>query len=168
MLLRNRPDLDGFGGAAAVNKDIARSSSAPPTQAMNARTLLQSLENVDDMMDPRADPEYAAFFYSNSRLDPRLPPPIYAPGQSWQVWSNNGNSVGPAVTGGYNNTQMVNPNQMFMSGAGAAGMHGGVDLNRTWMSPDIRGQSAPGKSFRLQNCCSNDIISLGTQYFRRG
>lgn len=133
-LLRNRPEFDVFGSG----KDIARSSSAPPTQAMNARTLLQSLENVDDMMDPRADPEYAAFFYSNSRLDPRLPPPIYAPGQSWQVWSNNT----PNTT--------INPGNMN-------------DFNRTWMTPDIRGlyhllfagltTTNPSCSSRFRRCC---------------
>ncbi|KAJ3337103.1 hypothetical protein HDU93_001576 [Gonapodya sp. JEL0774] len=34
------------------------------------------------------DPEYAAYYHQHARLDPRLPPPLYAPGQSWQVWSN--------------------------------------------------------------------------------
>ncbi|KAJ3217720.1 mRNA binding protein puf3 [Dinochytrium kinnereticum] len=37
--------------------------------------------------DPRLDPEYAAYYYLHSRLDPRLPPPIYSPGQSWQLWA---------------------------------------------------------------------------------
>lgn len=37
--------------------------------------------------DPRLDPTYPAFFHSRSRLDPRLPPPFYSPGQSWQqLW----------------------------------------------------------------------------------
>ncbi|KAI8610512.1 armadillo-type protein [Chytriomyces sp. MP71] len=37
--------------------------------------------------DPRLDPEYAAYYYSQPRaLDPRIPPPHYAPGQSW-LWS---------------------------------------------------------------------------------
>lgn len=34
--------------------------------------------------DPRTDPAYPAYYYSRSRLDPRLPPPFYSPGQSWQ------------------------------------------------------------------------------------
>ncbi|KAJ3113605.1 Pumilio 2, partial [Nowakowskiella sp. JEL0407] len=37
--------------------------------------------------DPRLDPEYLAYYYVHSRLDPRLPPPIFAPGQSWQLWA---------------------------------------------------------------------------------
>ncbi|KAJ3169681.1 Pumilio 2 [Irineochytrium annulatum] len=37
--------------------------------------------------DPRLDPDYAAYYYLHSRLDPRLPPPIYSPGQSWQLWA---------------------------------------------------------------------------------
>ncbi len=42
---------------------------------------------MDPVAEMRADPQYAAYFYNNSRLDPRLPPPIYSPGQSWHVWS---------------------------------------------------------------------------------
>lgn len=52
--------------------------------------------------DPRRDPEYAAYYYHASRLDPRLPPPIYAPGQSWQVWAPpgvNNKSKGPDIMG---------------------------------------------------------------------
>lgn len=52
------------------------------------------------------DPSYAAYFYSNSRFDPRLPPPtFYSPGQSWQMWpssiggGNVNNSGGSAVGG---------------------------------------------------------------------
>ncbi|PJF19779.1 hypothetical protein PSACC_00445 [Paramicrosporidium saccamoebae] len=45
--------------------------------------------------DPRLDPTYPAFFHSHSRLDPRLPPPFYSPGQSWQqLWPLS--SLGPA------------------------------------------------------------------------
>ena len=35
------------------------------------------------------DPNYIIYYYQHSRLDPRLPPPIYAPGQSWQTLSQN-------------------------------------------------------------------------------
>ncbi|KAI9143930.1 hypothetical protein BKA69DRAFT_58796 [Paraphysoderma sedebokerense] len=81
-LLRNRADLefDMFG----LGKDISRSNSAPPTQAyMNNR--FDSDEPTPG--DPRLDPDYAAYYYVHSRLDPRLPPPLYQPGQSWQVWA---------------------------------------------------------------------------------
>ncbi|KAJ1558499.1 mRNA binding protein puf3, partial [Nowakowskiella sp. JEL0078] len=44
---------------------------------------LEELQNNDI----RNDPEYAAYYYLHSKLDPRLPPPIYAPGQSGQVWA---------------------------------------------------------------------------------
>ncbi len=33
------------------------------------------------------NPDYAAYYHTHARLDPRLPPPLYAPGQSWQVWA---------------------------------------------------------------------------------
>lgn len=34
-------------------------------------------------------PNYAAYYYSRSRLNPRLPPPVYTPGQSWHhLWNN--------------------------------------------------------------------------------
>lgn len=72
----------------AVNR-----SSAPPTQL----ALLERLEDGDDFdgspNDPRLDPEYAAYYHSHSRLDPRLPPPIYAPGQSWHVWATSGSRL---------------------------------------------------------------------------
>ncbi|KAJ3134323.1 mRNA binding protein puf3 [Geranomyces variabilis] len=56
-------------------------------------------------MDPRSDPDYAAYYYHASRLDPRLPPPLYAPGQSWQVWApppglNTKNTKGPDGSSG--------------------------------------------------------------------
>ena len=49
-----------------------------------------NLQNIEELgrNDPRRDPGYAAFYYAHSRLDPRLPPPLYAPGQSWQMWSS--------------------------------------------------------------------------------
>ncbi|KAJ3147291.1 mRNA binding protein puf3 [Geranomyces michiganensis] len=58
-------------------------------------------------IDPRSDPEYAAYYYHASRLDPRLPPPLYAPGQSWQVWApppglNSKNTKGPGDVSGAN------------------------------------------------------------------
>lgn len=56
------------------------------------------------------DPSYAAYFYSNSRFDPRLPPPnFYSPGQSWQMWpssigggivNNSGGAAASAVGNG--------------------------------------------------------------------
>lgn len=39
------------------------------------------------MSDPRMDPGYAQYYHLHSRLDSRLPPPLYSPGQSWQVWA---------------------------------------------------------------------------------
>lgn len=57
-------------------KDVSRSSSAPPVQLMD-----------HDASDPRMDPGYAAYYHLHSRLDSRLPPPLYSPGQSWQVWA---------------------------------------------------------------------------------
>jgi len=88
-ILRSRRDLefDGFG----LGKDISRSSSAPPTQAfMGSR-----FENDEGASpsDPRLDPEYAAYYYVHSRLDPRLPPPLYTPGQSGQLWNGFGKSL---------------------------------------------------------------------------
>lgn len=56
-----------------------------PNVSFDYHTCFNSYQQ--DEMDIRADPEYAAYFYSNSRLDPRLPLPVYAPGQSsWQAW----------------------------------------------------------------------------------
>ena len=64
-------------------QDLNRSSSAPPVE------YLKPNEHEDStFIDARRDPRYAAFYHANSRLDPRLPPPLYAPGQSWQMWSN--------------------------------------------------------------------------------
>lgn len=55
--------------------------------------------------DPRLNPEYAAYYHTHARLDPRLPPPLYAPGQSWKVWAPPGlaekaagSPLGPGVT----------------------------------------------------------------------
>lgn len=52
------------------------------------------------------DPNYAAYYYSNSRLDPRLPPPsFYSPGQSWQMWPS---SISSRVAIGGNFRQQRN------------------------------------------------------------
>lgn len=96
---------------------LSRSCSAPPTsealsndptatRIAEALRLLEEVEigehdEIDPDRDPRLDPNYPAFFHNYSRLDPRLPPPIYRPGQSWQQqtsssWSN-GNSA-PRLT----------------------------------------------------------------------
>ncbi|KAI9101773.1 armadillo-type protein [Phlyctochytrium arcticum] len=78
-------DLDSVG----MTKEIgSRSSSAPPAGIL----MPDSHRELEDPLaisatDPRRDPDYAAYYYHASRLDPRLPPPIYAPGQSWQVWA---------------------------------------------------------------------------------
>ncbi|TPX66821.1 hypothetical protein SpCBS45565_g04235 [Spizellomyces sp. 'palustris'] len=66
----------------------SRSSSAPPAGILMPEGPREVEEPVvGSATDPRRDPEYAAYYYHASRLDPRLPPPIYAPGQSWQVWA---------------------------------------------------------------------------------
>lgn len=64
-----------------------RSTSAPPAEALHL-SKPEVMEGADiGQEDPRNNPDYAAFFYNHSRLDPRLPPPLYSPGQSWQLWT---------------------------------------------------------------------------------
>ncbi|CAG8511624.1 14680_t:CDS:10 [Acaulospora colombiana] len=72
-------------------QDISRSNSAPPTQVADqfGRFDPSELDNPSPS-DPRLDPEYPAYYYMNARLDPRLPPPLYTPGQSWQLWAGGG------------------------------------------------------------------------------
>jgi len=60
-----------------------RPTSAPPSEHIFIPGFLAE-EQEEPLMDPRIDPSYGAFFYARHRLDPRLPPPIYSPGQSWQ------------------------------------------------------------------------------------
>jgi len=86
--LRNKVDWES--DSIGLN-DINRSSSAPPTQlGFPEKLKLESELNETSPSDPRLNPEYAAFYYQHSRLDPRLPPPLYTPGQSWQYWSTPG------------------------------------------------------------------------------
>ncbi|KAI8841027.1 armadillo-type protein [Chytriomyces cf. hyalinus JEL632] len=69
---------------------IARSTSAPPTQMMNlkmAQPGSSSHQDFDQESSTRTDSDFAAFYYSQSRLDPRIAPPeAYSPGQPW-LWS---------------------------------------------------------------------------------
>jgi hypothetical protein len=94
---------------------INRSSSAPPVQWINSSDplgyedeslLLQQNQlqpqqqqqqhpyNTQNSVDQRqnealrAHPDYATYYFNNARLDPRLPPPIIAPGQSWKLWAS--------------------------------------------------------------------------------
>ena len=77
-----------FGGQ---RQEVGRSSSAPPTQVIDQFGRFDPSElDPSSLPDPRLDPDYPAFFYANSRLDPRLPPPHYTPGQSWQLWAGGG------------------------------------------------------------------------------
>ncbi|KAJ3037543.1 mRNA binding protein puf3 [Rhizophlyctis rosea] len=92
-LLQTRVNWD-FENPGTPSKDISRSNSAPPTQIMmpDMPRLDQQMgqeisDEHDALADPRRDPDYAAYYYVHSRLDPRLPPPIYSPGQSWQLWA---------------------------------------------------------------------------------
>ncbi|KAJ3126390.1 mRNA binding protein puf3 [Nowakowskiella sp. JEL0407] len=87
-LLRGKLDSDFDGDDnTTTQRDLGRSSSAPPAQLFP----LEGLKDFEDLQtspsDPRLDPEYAAYYHMHSRVDPRLPPPLYAPGQSWQLWS---------------------------------------------------------------------------------
>jgi hypothetical protein len=97
------------GQHLAPKFDYLRPTSAPPTDVFhnygepsrraleenNSSFLLTPAQSKNKAQegspiqegDPRSKPEYAAFFYNYSRLDPRLPPPIYSPGQSsWRWW----------------------------------------------------------------------------------
>ncbi|KAJ3034242.1 hypothetical protein HK097_004568, partial [Rhizophlyctis rosea] len=107
-LLQTRVNWD-FENNGVPSKDISRSNSAPPTQIMMPGMPRQQAgqdlpdDPTDLAADPRSDPDYAAYYYVHSRLDPRLPPPIYSPGQSWQLWAPPGggqNVVGNGNVGG--------------------------------------------------------------------
>ncbi|CAG8551227.1 13286_t:CDS:10 [Ambispora gerdemannii] len=92
-LLRGKLDLPDYDMFSDQPKDVGnRSSSAPPAQATNqlGRFDPSELDN-STASDLRSDPDYANFYYQNSRHDPRLPAPLYTPGQSWPVWTNSGN-----------------------------------------------------------------------------
>lgn len=95
----------------------ARPSSAPPIaeqpeQHHHAPFEINSDDNNDDQFEQlRNDPNYIAFFYQRSRLDPRLPPPFYSPGQSaWRQSShcNNWGRLCEAVENPHHQPQQQN------------------------------------------------------------
>jgi hypothetical protein len=47
--------------------------------------------------DPRLDPNYYAYYYSQRPPNPRLPPPLFNPA-AWQPQQQRGNWVGPYKT----------------------------------------------------------------------
>jgi len=57
-----------------------RSTSAPPVMPKNNENFIQSItgETISPQ-DPRLDPAYYAYYYSQRPLDPRLPPPLISP-----------------------------------------------------------------------------------------
>jgi hypothetical protein len=91
------------------------------------------------------DPEYAAYYHLHSRLDSRLPPPLYSPGQSWQVWAPPGlsatsnQSSNQIQNGSSQNSpsqnQMEFPIQADLSGLqgsqGPPGLGNGLDFLRS-------------------------------------
>ncbi|KAG9285435.1 hypothetical protein G9A89_010910 [Geosiphon pyriformis] len=115
-LLRGRVEYNDYDMFAEQPKDIggSRSSSAPPTQVANqlGRFDPTELEN-SSLSDPRSDPDYSGFYNLNSRLEPRLPPPLYAPGQSWQLWTNNTNS---SLSGLNSKTATTNSSSSVIAG----------------------------------------------------
>jgi len=80
-------DNDIFGGQ---RQEVSRSNSAPPTQVVDQFGRYDPELDSSSLSDPRLDPDYPAYYYANSRHDPRLPPPLYTPGQSWQLWAGGG------------------------------------------------------------------------------
>ena len=142
-LLRNR-FADEIGNGSVT----ARASSAPPAQV-----VVNEVDNPVDSeapspSDPRLDPNYLAFYYGHARLDPRLPPPLYTPGQSWQVWSGNPNAV-----------SLVS--QFGRPGAGPGGVG-------TIMSAGGDGRSRFGDEAILTNNAPVGIPSQGLQTWRNG
>ncbi|CAB5175298.1 unnamed protein product [Rhizophagus irregularis] len=88
-LLRGKLDYD-YDMFGTQRQEVSRSNSAPPTQVVDQLSRFDPSEIDPSSLDPRLDPDYPAYFYANSRLDPRLPPPLYTPGQSWQLWAGSG------------------------------------------------------------------------------
>ncbi|GES87106.1 ARM repeat-containing protein [Rhizophagus clarus] len=88
-LLRGKLDYD-YDMFGTQRQEVSRSNSAPPTQVVDQLSRFDPSEIDPSSLDPRLDPDYPAYFYANSRLDPRLPPPLYTPGQSWQLWAGGG------------------------------------------------------------------------------
>ncbi|TPX33859.1 hypothetical protein SmJEL517_g03374 [Synchytrium microbalum] len=89
-MMRPRQDWESEVPAQnAFAKDVNRSSSAPPSQLVMNDRAREMEESQYDGMDPRVDPEYAPYYYMNSRPDPRLASPSYAQqnNQQWQVWA---------------------------------------------------------------------------------
>lgn len=70
--------------AASIN----RSSSAPPVvpDEVQEKIPMSSIPEGISPQDPRLDPNYYAYYYSQRPLDPRLPPPLPPSSFSWQQY----------------------------------------------------------------------------------
>lgn len=111
-LLRDKIDYD-YDMFSGQPKEINRSSSAPPAQVVNAMGRYPDPNELDPMSptDPRLDPDYPAYYYAHAKFDPRLPPPIVTPSQSWQLWAGNGlNPLGSKGNGATNGNTVVSGN----------------------------------------------------------
>jgi len=66
--------------AAKVDLANLRSTSAPPVLREHDLKLFSTVAGEQiSPQDPRLDPAYYAYYYSQRPLDPRLPPPLIAP-----------------------------------------------------------------------------------------
>ncbi|KAJ3273912.1 mRNA binding protein puf3 [Terramyces sp. JEL0728] len=98
-MLQSKGGWDDF---SSTGQDINRSSSAPPSQLIMQDNNFADFEE-DDL---RNNPEYAKYYHQNSRLQPRMQPPNYAPAQSWQLWAPPGMSKTDNFAG-YEKTQVT-------------------------------------------------------------
>lgn len=107
---------------------------------------VNELKRMERQNSVTNDPNYAAFFYSNSRLDPRLPPPsFYSPGQSWQMWPSS--SIGRESSTrqfhviGNGGSFRTRPNLMVQSADAryAADGVGETDLSNDFENEDFAG-----------------------------
>ncbi|KAF7721896.1 mRNA binding protein puf3 [Apophysomyces ossiformis] len=89
-------DYDFFASSSALfpnDQSYDRPTSAPPSQVLShpVNNSTGSLNTgASGASGINSNPDYTHYYSDHSKMNSRLPPPVYDPTQSWQMWKKGG------------------------------------------------------------------------------
>ena len=102
---REKPKTSVIGGPTMGHSN---SGGGGYFQGIQPQTPSHHRHQGKNQQELTSHPNYAAYYYSQSRLNPRLPPPVYTPGQSWHHLQWGSGSVGHSSLWSYHSMDRKN------------------------------------------------------------